>query len=58
MSYEIQAQNSRGQWVPAIPLPYFAAFHRRRCECGQSFWTTRGYHGHYAYAHVLGMEES
>ncbi len=49
-----QAQNARGEWVPAIPLPLFTWPHRHRCECGQSFWTLAGYRGHYALAHVLG----
>jgi hypothetical protein len=47
------AQNSRGEWVPAIPLPLFTWLHRHRCACGHSFWTMSGYRGHYALAHVL-----
>lgn len=51
----MQTQNARGEWVPAIPLPFFGL--RKRCQCGSRFWTMRGYLGHYAYAHALGMEE-
>jgi hypothetical protein len=29
-----QAQNARSEWVPAIPEPYFLAFGRVRCDCG------------------------
>lgn len=50
---ETQAQNARGEWVPAIPLPFYGL--RKRCTCGERFWTTCGYRGHYALAHVLGM---
>jgi hypothetical protein len=50
---KILAQNARGEWVPAIPLPFFGV--RKRCECGRSFWTMDGYRGHYALRHVLRM---
>lgn len=49
-----QAQNKRGEWVPAIPLPLYA-WGRKWCGCGRPFWTEDGYRGHYAYAHILGM---
>ncbi len=59
MSYsQCQTQNTRGEWVPAIPVPYHASLHREKCRCGACFWTLRGYLGHYAYAHILGMEET
>lgn len=44
-------QNSRGEWVPAVPLPFYGL--RKRCECGQKFWSAAGYRGHYALAHIL-----
>lgn len=55
-----QAQNARGEWVPAIPVPFYQWF-RYRCvhgfagehECGRLFWTERGYRGHYALDHIL-----
>lgn len=50
-------QNTRGEWVPAIPLPYYLPLHRFRCGeggCSRTFWTMEGYRGHYAVAHVLG----
>ena len=49
-----QTENTWGEWVPAIPLPLFMWPHRYRCECGQAFWTLRGYRGHYALDHILG----
>jgi len=47
-----QTQNKLGQWVPAIPLPYYYMF-IRQCECGRYFWTDEGYEAHYAYRHIL-----
>lgn len=47
-----QTQNSRGQWVPSIPLPYYGLI-RRRCQCLRWFWTAAGYRGHYALDHIL-----
>lgn len=50
-----QTQNERGEWVPAIPLPYFLAFGRVRCDCGERFRDQRRYREHYALTHVLGL---
>lgn len=47
------ALNQRGEWVPAIPLPYYGL--RKHCSCGRKFWTAAGYQGHYALAHVLAL---
>lgn len=49
----VMQQNTAGEWVPAIPLPLFVRFGRKRCDCGRAFWTLEGYRGHYALAHVL-----
>ena len=50
-----QTQNSRGEWVPSIPLPFFGTL--VWCgSCKRRFWTRRGYRGHYALVHVLGLE--
>lgn len=48
-------QNRRGEWVPAVPLPLYARL-RKRCGCGAKFWTGRGYRGHYALVHILGLD--
>lgn len=49
-------RNRRGEEVPAIPLPLYGI--RKRCgECGASFWTERGYGGHYVLVHVLALAE-
>jgi len=52
-----QVQNGRGDWVPDIPLPFYGIF-RRHCFCGQKFWTTAGYRGHYALQHVLALSHA
>lgn len=51
----IQTLNDRGEWVSAIPLPYFLSFGRVRCECGEVRRTGRSYREHYALAHVMGL---
>jgi hypothetical protein len=48
-------QNRRGEWIPAIPLPYYLPLVRYRCGCGRVFWTLRGYQGHYALDHILAL---
>lgn len=48
----VTAQNRRGEYVPAIPLPFIGL--RKKCSCGAKFWTYKGYQGHYAYEHILG----
>lgn len=45
-------ENERGQWVVAIPEPYFKLI-RKRCECGKLFWTMEGYKGHFALRHII-----
>lgn len=45
-------ENKRGEWVPAIPLPFYL-IKRRKCTCGAKFWTNDGYRGHYALKHIL-----
>lgn len=49
---QVSTQNDRGEWVPAIPVPFYGLL-RRRCECGRKFWTLGGYRGHYAVSHIL-----
>lgn len=53
----MSVENSRGEWVPAIPEALFVGpmMQRRRCRCGERFWTGRGYRGHYALVHVLAL---
>ena len=48
---QVMAQNRDGEWVPSIPLPFYGL--RKGCNCGQKFWTVKGYEGHYALAHIL-----
>lgn len=46
------AQNKQGQWVPAIPLPFFGMI-RVKCACGAKFSNMEAYEGHYALRHIL-----
>lgn len=50
----VTMRNNRGEWVPAIPLPFFGI--RKGCSCGRKFWTMRGYKLHYALDHILQPE--
>jgi hypothetical protein len=51
-------QNKQGEMVPAVPLPFFARFiPRYQCTaCSRRHFFKKNYLGHYAYAHILGME--
>lgn len=62
----VSTQNKRGEWVPAIPEPYFGI--RKMCNysenspsmpslhyCGERFWTYEGYREHYALKHILAL---
>lgn len=51
-----QCQNNMGDWVPAIPLPYYLSFGRVRCDCGEKFWGSKNYRGHFALTHVMGLD--
>ncbi len=47
-------QNGRGQWIPAIPLPFYGL--KKGCWCGRKFWTEEGYRAHYALKHILEVD--
>ena len=41
--------------LPVIPLPRFSLLPSYRCpDCGEGWWTRKGYRGHYALAHIVG----
>ena len=56
-----QTENSRGEWVPAIPLPYmfWLGVPYTQCHCGKRFFgavrgrALRRYEEHYALHHIL-----
>jgi hypothetical protein len=54
---DVQVRNPKGEWVPAVPMPIFLWFGRCQCHCGKKRWTRVSYMEHYAYAHILGMED-
>ena len=43
-------QNKKGQWVRAVPLPYYGLL-KKKCECGKSFWKEKNYEAHYELEH-------
>lgn len=49
-------QNDRGEWVPAIPEPYFLMFGWVKCSCGSKFRGRSRYREHFALAHILGLD--
>lgn len=59
-----QTKNKIGEWVPAIPEPYYSILkvcphsdnspeHPSLDWCGEKFWTLEGYRAHYALKHIL-----
>jgi hypothetical protein len=52
-SSDVMAQGRHG-YVPAIPLPWQGV--RVKCKCGETFWTSKAYRGHYALVHILGLD--
>ena len=52
---QVQAQNRLGQYVPAIPEPFFHSF-GHRCGCGQFFLRYESYRGHYALKHIMQLD--
>jgi hypothetical protein len=53
----VTAQNKRGEYVPAIPLPMFVMFGRKKCACGKTFRNERRYREHYALVHALALDD-
>lgn len=51
----VRTQNARGEWVPAIPLPFLGL--RKWCDCERRFWTMDGYRSHYALRHILALNK-
>jgi len=49
----VTTQNKYGEWVPAIPEPYYGI--KKHCVCGEKFWTKRRYQEHYALEHILAL---
>jgi hypothetical protein len=44
-------QNSKGEWVEAVPLPYYLIF-GCKCKCGEPFISEKRYEKHYVYQHI------
>jgi hypothetical protein len=54
---DVQVLNTKGEWVPAVPLPIFLWFGRCQCHCGVKRKNRVSYMEHFAYAHILGMAD-
>jgi len=52
---KITTENKKGEFVPAIPLPFYGL--RKMCHCGKKFWTEERYEEHYALHHILRGED-
>ena len=53
-----QTKNKIGQWVEAIPEPWFYRpffLNIMACNCGKMFCTREAYEGHYALRHILSL---
>lgn len=48
--------NRIGEYVPAIPMPFYLRFGRCKCDCGKSFSSEKRYREHYALSHILNLE--
>ena len=46
----METQNKKGEWVTAIPLPYYGF--KKTCSCGESFWKEINYEEHYIVDHI------
>lgn len=57
MTGEVRTQNTRGEWVPSIPLPFYGRGNRCTCQCNRRFKGDEAYQGHYALVHILGMPD-
>jgi hypothetical protein len=56
----VSSQNKYGEWVPAIPEPYWRGFGLRKAQCTTCveqpvFKDIGAYRGHYALVHILGL---
>lgn len=54
----IRTKNKYGEWVPAIPEPFFGFFGRVKCftgDCHEVFRSREEYRAHYALKHILGL---
>lgn len=54
---DVEVQNPAGQWVPMVPLPIDIFWFVKQCHCGVHRLGIKSYQEHYAYAHILGMED-
>lgn len=54
---DVEVENDNGEWVPMVPAPMWYFLWLNRCLCGKYRLGTKRYQEHYAYAHILGMDD-
>jgi len=54
---DVEVENDNGDWVPLVPAPFASYLWLNRCLCGKFRLGIMRYQEHYAYAHILGMDE-
>lgn len=54
---DLEVLNSKGEWVPIVPMALHEFFGIITCLCGKRRFGEMRYQEHYAYAHILGMED-
>lgn len=54
---DLEIMNPQGVWVPAVPMPIDLGLNFFQCNCGKWRFGKKRYQEHYAYAHILGMED-
>ena len=55
--YDVEIQNDKGVWVPIVPMPARSFLGVKTCLCGKNRTGNKRYQEHYAYAHIMGMED-
>lgn len=54
--YDVEVQNADGNWVPIVAQPLISYLFVHRCLCGKYRLGKVRYQEHYAYSHIMGME--
>ena len=54
---DVEILNPTGEWVPVVPYPVYQFGFIKQCLCGKYRVGTIRYQEHYAYAHILGMDD-
>lgn len=55
--FDLEIKNDAGDWVPAVPWFIKSRLGFKQCLCGKWRFGKWRYQEHYAYGHILGMDE-